>query len=108
METTRSKAEDRALVLLEKLEARAVEGIRRVAEKVDAWLPEATTLQLTERLPGYADRGVHVAERELDHEYRLVKRVLKNQRMFLKEVARAMAPHTPARPARKPAAKTAA
>ena len=106
--TARNKAEDRAFEYVEKAQARIVEGVRQLAERVDAWWPEVTTSRFTERLPEYVDRGAHLAEGELDHEYRLVKRVIRNQRTFLKGMARAMSPHTPARPARKAPVKTAA
>lgn len=107
METTRSKVEDRAFELMEKAETRTVESVRRMAEKVDAWWPEATTSGLAERLPAYVERGMQLAEQELDREYRLAKRIIKNQRAFLKKVARAMAPHTAAHP-RRAAVKAAA
>ena len=107
METTRTKVEDKAFELLEMAETRTVESVRRVAEKVDTWWPEAATSGYAERLTAYVDRGVHLAEQELDREYRLAKRIIKNQRAFLKKVSRAMAPHVPAH-SRRAAVKTAA
>lgn len=106
--TARNEAEDRAFEVVEKAQATIVASVRELAERVEARWPEATTSRLTERLPAYVDRGAHLAEHELDHEYRLAKRVIRNQRTFLKRVVRAMTPHTPARPARKAPTKAAA
>lgn len=105
--TRRSTVEDRTFDYLAKIQGRVVEGVGRLAETVDTWWPEATS-RFTERIPAYVDRGARLAERELDHEYKLAKRVIKNQRVFLKDVTKAMALHAPARPAGKAPVKAAA
>ena len=110
--TRRSVSEDQVFGLVEKVQGSVVEGMRRVVETVDAWLPEATTSRFAERLPeftGLIDRGVRFAEQRLDHDYKLAKRVIKNQRGFLKDVVHAMAPpHGTTHTARKAPVKSAA
>jgi hypothetical protein len=109
--TTRDKAEDRAFAMLERIQGHVVEGVRRVAHTVDSWWPEATASPVTDRLPEFAgivDRGARLAERELDRDHRLAKRLIKTERGFLKDMVHAVRPVHTAHPAQKPAAKTAA
>lgn len=108
--TRRDEAEDRAFALLERMQGRVVEGVRRVAHTVDSWWPDATGSRFVERLPEFAgvvDRGARMAEHELDHDHKLAKRLIKTERGFLKDVVHAITPaHTA--PARKAPARTAA
>ena len=110
--TRRSVREDQVLGLVEKVQGSFVEGMRRVTETVDSWLPEATTSRFAERLPeftGLIDRGARFAEQRLGHDYKLAKRVIKNQRGFMKDVVHAMAPpHGATHAARKTPVKRAA
>ena len=110
--TTRSVREDQVLGFVEKVQGSVVEGVRRVFEAVDSWWPAATTSRYAERLPeftGLIDRGARFAEQQLDHDYRLAKRVIKNQRGFLKDVVNAMAPpHGTSHAARRAPVKSAA
>ena len=109
--TRRDEAEDRAFALLEGFQGNVVEGVRRVANTVDSWWPQATTSRFAERLPEFAgivDRGARMAEHELDHEHRLAKRLIKTERSFVKDVVHAITPAHSAHPARKAQAKTAA
>lgn len=109
--TRRDMAEDQMFGLLEGIQGRVVEGVRRVAHTVDSWWPDANTSRVAERLPevvGIVDRGARMAEHELDREHKLAKRLIKTERGFLKDVVHAIVPAHTAHPARKAPAKTAA